>query len=127
MHPIILQILEVCILPLLGLATTYFIKWVNLKTQEVKQKTENDKADKYLDLLERTISSCVLATTQTYVEALKKANAFTEEAQKQAFEATYESIMSILTEDAKEALSMLFTDLDGYITNRIEAEVQLNK
>ena len=127
MNPIILQILEVCILPLLGLATTYFIKWVNIKTQEVKQKTKNDEVDKYLDLLERTISSCVLATTQTYVEALKKANAFTEEAQKQAFEATYESIMSILTEDAKEALSMLFTDLDGYITNRIEAEVQLNK
>ena len=127
MSPILLQILEVCILPLLGLATTYFIKWVNLKTQEVKQKTKNDEADKYLDLLERTISSCVLATTQTYVEALKKENAFTEEAQKQAFEATYESIMSILTEDAKEALSMLFTDLDGYITNRIEAEVQLNK
>ena len=127
MSPILLQILEVCIIPLLGLATTYFIKWVNLKTQEVKHQTKNDEIDKYLDLLERTISSCVLATTQTYVEALKKENAFTEEAQKQAFEATYESIMSILTEDAKKALSMLFTDLDGYITNRIEAEVQLNK
>ena len=79
--PILLQqILEVCIIPLLGLATTYFIKWVNAKNVEIKEKTKNDKIDKYLDVLERTISSCVLATTQTYVENLKKENAFTEEA-----------------------------------------------
>jgi len=124
---ILLQIAEVCIIPLLGLATTYFIKWVNTKTQEAKDKTENDKVDKYLDLLERTISSCVLATQQTYVDALKKDNAFTLEAQRAAFATTYEAIMLILTDDAKEALELAFGDLQGYISNRIEAEVLLNK
>ena len=69
MSPILLQIIEVCVIPLLGLATAYFIKWVNAKNQEIKNKTKNDEVDKYLDVLERTITSCVLATTQTYVEA----------------------------------------------------------
>lgn len=127
MHPILLQIIEVCVIPLLGLATAYFIKWVNAKNQEIKNKTKNDEVDKYLDVLERTITSCVLATTQTYVEALKKENAFTAEAQKQAFATTYESIMTILSDEAKTVLSLAFTDLEGYITNRIEAEVQINK
>ena len=127
MSPILLQIIEVCVIPLLGLATAYFIKWVNAKNQEIKNKTKNDEVDKYLDVLERTITSCVLATTQTYVEALKKENAFTAEAQKQAFATTYESIMTILSDEAKMVLSLAFTDLEGYITNRIEAEVQINK
>ena len=74
-----------------------------------------------------TISACVLATNQTYVEALKKEGSFTAEAQKEAFALTYDAVMSILTEEAKVYLANLYGDVTAYITAKIEAEVNKSK
>ena len=78
-------------------------------------------------MLTDTISACVIATNQTYVEALKKENAFTKEAQQQAFDMTFNAVMDVLTDDAKEYLTHIYGDLTAYISNKIEAEVQINK
>lgn len=121
------QILEVCIIPLLGILTAYFVKWVNAKSVEIQNKVDNDTADKYIAMLDDTICACVIATTQTYVEALKKENAFTKEAQKEAFNLTFNAVMAVLTDEAKVYLSEIYGDLTTYITNKIEAEVSLNK
>ena len=125
--PLLYQVLEVCIIPLLGILTAYFVKWVNAKSAEVQNKVDNATADKYIALLNDTICACVIATTQTYVDALKKDNAFTKEAQKEAFDLTYNAVMAVLTEEAKKYLSNIYGDLTVYITNKIEAEVQMNK
>ena len=125
--PLLYQILEVCIIPLLGIATAYFIKWVNAKSLEIQNKVDSDIADKYIAMLDDTICACVIATTQTYVEALKKDNAFTKEAQAEAFNLTFNAVMAVLTDEAKEYLTEFYGDLTAYITNKIEAEVQLNK
>lgn len=125
--PILYQIVEVCIIPLLGVLTAYFVKFINLKSAEFQAKVENDTADKYIAMLADTITTCVVATNQTYVEALKKDNAFTKEAQQEALQQTLGAVMAVLSEDAKEYLSSIYGDLTAYITTRIEAEVQLNK
>ena len=125
--PLLYQILEVCIIPLLGLLTAYVVKYVNAKSAEMQVKVENDKADKYIAMLDETICACVIATSQTYVEALKKENAFTKEAQLEAFDKTFNAIMKVLSEDAKKYLTAIYGDLTIYITNKIEAEVSLNK
>ncbi len=125
--PLLYQILEVCIIPLLGILTAYVVKYINMKSEEFQVKVENDTADKYIAMLADTITACVIATNQTYVEALKKDNAFTAEAQKHAFEMTFDAIMSVLTDEAKEYLTAVYGDLTAYITTKIEAEVQLNK
>ena len=125
--PLLYQILEVCIIPLLGIVTAYFIKWVNAKSLEIQNKVDSDTADKYIAMLDDTICACVIATTQTYVEALKKDNAFTKEAQAEAFNLTFNAVMAVLTDEAKEYLTEFYGDLTAYITNKIEAEVQLNK
>ena len=121
------RILEVCIIPLLGILTTYVVKYIRVKSKEITAKTENDKADKYIDMLAETISACVIATNQTYVEALKKDNAFTKEAQEEAFKMTYEAIMLILTEDAVDYLTQIYGDLSAYIGTQIEAAVNQSK
>lgn len=125
--PILYQIIEVCVVPLLGVLTAYFVKFINLKSAEFQAKVENDTADKYIAMLADTITTCVVATNQTYVEALKKDNAFTREAQQEALRQTLGAVMAVLSEDAKEYLSSIYGDLTAYITTRIEAEVQLNK
>ena len=125
--PLLYQVLEVCVIPLLGLLTAYVIKFINAKSAELQAKVENDTADKYIAMLDSTICACVIATTQTYVDALKKDNAFTKEAQVEAFNLTFNAVMSVLTDEAKKYLTSIYGDLNAYITNKIEAEVQINK
>lgn len=121
------KILEVCLIPLLGVATTFFIKWLKAKEEEVLVKIDNDTADKYVAMLFDTISTCVSATTQTYVEALKKEGKFDAEAQKKAFEQTYEAVIASLTEEAKVYLTTIYGDLSSFLMVRIEAEVKAQK
>ena len=124
---ILQQVANVCLIPLLGLATAYFIKWIKAKEEEILVKVDNDTADKYISMVAQTITDCVIATNQTYVEALKKDNAFTKEAQKVAFQKTLAAVLAVLSEDAKEYLASLYGDATAYLTTRIEAEVNLQK
>lgn len=121
------DIFEVCIIPLLGVLTAYAVKYIQVKSAEITEKTDNALADKYTVMLADTISACVLATNQTYVEALKKQGSFNAEAQKTAFNMTLNAVMEILSDDAKEYLSEAFGDLNSYITSQIEASVNVNK
>lgn len=121
------QIFEVCIIPLLAVLTTYIVKYIQVKSAEITSKSENELVDKYVNMLSYTISSCVVATNQTYVESLKKQGKFDAEAQKIAFNMTLEAVLGILSEDAKEYLSEAFGDLNAYITSQIEASVNVNK
>ena len=125
--PLLYQILEVCVIPLLGIATAFLVNFIKIKSKEAQDKIDNNTADKYIGMLADTISACVIATNQTYVEALKKENAFTKEAQQEAFQLTFNAVMAVLTDEAKEYLTEFYGDLTAYITNKIEAEVQLNK
>ena len=124
---LIAQIFEVCIIPLLGVLTAFFVKWVNVKSAEIADIRKNETEKKYINMLNNTISDCVIATTQTYVDALKKQGAFDAEAQKVAFTMTYEAVVKLLTDEATEYLNEAVGDLNLYITQKIESEVNLNK
>ena len=124
---ILYKIFEVCVIPLLGVLTVYIVKFIQKKTQELNSKNENELMNKYLTMLSNTIIDCVIATNQTYVESLKKQDKFDLEAQKVAFEMTYNAVINVLSSDAKTYLSNIYGDLNKYITNMIEAEVNKNK
>lgn len=121
------DIFEVCIIPLLGVLTAYVVKYIQVKSNEITAKSENELIDKYTKMLADTITACVKATNQTYVDALKKQDKFDMEAQKNAFDMTLNSVLDILNADAKEYLSEAFGDLNTYITQQIEASVNVNK
>ena len=124
---IIQEVFTVVLIPLLGLATKYLITFVNLKAEELKQKAELEKYNKYIDMLNTTITNVVTATNQTYVNALKEQGKFDAEAQKEAFRRSYETIIGILGEEAQRYLNAAIGDLNAYITNSIERQVSLNK
>ena len=124
---IVKQIFELCVIPILAVAVGFFVNWLKKKANELKIKTENEVLDKYIDMLTDTITSCVIATNQTYVDSLKKQGVFDAEAQKQAFTMTYKAVLDILTEDAKKYLTEAIGDFDIYLKQKIEAEVNLEK
>lgn len=120
-------IFEIAIFPAISAAAIYFITWINAKKQELLKKTKNETETKYVEMLDKTITECVLATSQTYVKALKEEGRFDEAAQKVAFQKTFDAVMAILTDEAQTYLSEITKDLNVYITNKIEATVKATK
>lgn len=121
------DIFDLCIIPLFGVLVAYVVKYINAKGNEIAANVDSELASKYIVMLTTTIADCVVATNQTYVEALKKEGKFDKEAQAKAFQMTYDAVMEILTDDAKEYLANFYGDLTLYLTKRIEAEVVANK
>ena len=122
-----LALLQCLLIPVIGILSGFLIKFLKTKEKEITDKLDNETLERYIVMLDDTIIACVTATTQTYVEALKKENAFTKEAQQEAFQKTYNAVIAVLTEDAKKYLAQIYGDLNAYITNKIESEVKLQK
>lgn len=121
------QIFTICVIPLLGILTKFLVDFIKVKSEEILGKVDNDLADKYIKMLTETITDCVIATNQTYVNSLKEQGKFDLEAQKVAFEMTCNSVLAILSDDAKEYLTNVFGDLEEYIKNKIEVSVNENR
>ena len=120
-------IFQIVIIPLLTVLTTYAVKWLRMKADELKAKTENEYLQKYIEMLHDTIVTNVIAVNQTYVDALKEQDIFDKDAQLEAFRRVYDAVMNSLTEEAEYYLENIFGDLQEYITALIEAAVRENK
>ena len=127
MPEIVIQIIQVCVIPLLGILTKYLVDYLTAKRNEINSKTDNETAQKYTNMIYQTVVDCVIATNQTYVDSLKKSGSFDEAAQKEAFNRTMSAIMTILSDDAKEYITEATGDLNTYLTQLIEAEVNKRK
>lgn len=121
------QIFNTLLIPLLAVITVFLVRWISVQAENLKKKTDNEIAQKYIDLLNYTIATCVTATNQTYVDALKDKNAFTKEAQEEAFRRTFEAVQEILSDEARKYLDEVYKDLNEYIVNQIEATVNFEK
>ena len=121
------QIFEVCIIPLLGVLTAFAVAYIKAKMNELSAAAGNATEQKYLKMISETITKCVIATNQTYVDSLKNKDAFSKEAQKEAFELTYNAVLDILSDDAKDYIAEAFGDAEIYLTTLIEEAVNKNK
>lgn len=126
-NSILTQIFELIIIPLLGVLVSFLVAYLKSKRDLCIADLDSDLKKKYLTMLTDTISDCVLATNQTYVEALKKEGKFDAEAQKVAFGKTKTAVLALLTAEAREYLIAVIGDLDTYLDTKIEAEVNICK
>lgn len=121
------KIFELCIVPLLGILVPFVIQWIRTKSAALVASADNDLSKKYITMLTDTVTNAVIAVKQTYVDALKGKNAFTAEAQKEAFTMAYTAVLNNLTDEAKVYLNEAYSDLESYIKVLIEAKVHENK
>lgn len=121
------QIFITIIIPLLGILTVYIINCINKYSKKLQSQTNSELMTKYIGTLNDIIITCVLATNQTYVNSLKEQNKFDLEAQKIAFEMTYQAVKDILSDETINILSMVYDDLDLYIKQQIESIVSMNR
>lgn len=124
---LIVQIIELCIIPLLGVLTKFLVDLINAKRDEIKSRAKNEKTKKYIDMIHDTVRDCVIATEQAYVTDLKKAGKFDLESQKQALQHTLDAVITVLDNDALEYVKETTSDINEYLTHLIEAEISKNK
>ena len=72
MPEIVIQIIQVCVIPLLGILTKFLVDYLSAKRDEINSKTDNEIAQKYTNMIYQTVVDCVIATNQTYVDSLKR-------------------------------------------------------
>lgn len=120
----LLPVIFMCVvIPALGILTTFIVMFIQKKKEELQNKIDNELLQKYVGMLLDTVCTCVVATNQTYVNALKKQGKFDKEAQKEAFRMTYDAVMEVLSDEAQFYLTVFYGDLEQAVTVLIEKNV----
>ena len=75
---LIKEIFEVCIIPLLGVLTAYFVKWVNAKSAELSASRENELEREYLytDKQYAVVPNVIGMEVKDAIKELKKFSSF---------------------------------------------------
>lgn len=127
MMEFLLDLLKAIALAAVPVVGAYIAKNVQEQSELAKEKTENETVKSILDDAAKAVMRGVAFVSQTYVDTLKKDDAFSESAQEEAFRRCLSKVKSILTETAKTTISKLYGDLDEYLRTLIEAEVKQQK
>lgn len=124
MNEILLNILAAIttgvLLPLISYLGVKLTNFLNSKITSEKNKT-------LLIGATTIITNAVRTVFQTYVETLKAEGNFTKEAQLIALQKAKDIVLAELSEEIKEYIIKNFGDLDSYVTNEIEASINLLK
>lgn len=96
--------------------TKYATDWLRTKTNE----------SKFAEIGE-IVASVVEETNQTYVDELKKAGEFTEEAQTTALNKSLTKAVSLLSEDLKKLITEYSGDVESYLITLIESYIKISK
>ena len=124
---LITQIFQICVIPLLGILTKFVIDFLAAQRDKLNADTESEIAKKYTSMIFDTVTRCVIATNQTYVDTLKKEGKFDAEAQKVAFNKTMQAVLAVLSDDAKQYIQETTGDINTYLTQLIESLVNEKK
>ncbi len=73
------------------------------------------------------VADAVAYVSQVYVDGLKLAGSFDEEAQKQALSMALAACLSSLSASAQKYIEKTYGDKAAYLTTKIEAEVRAQK
>lgn len=110
------------ILSALSIIITALITWASERAiSYLNTKISNTKHAKYLEDIVLIITNAVKNTYQTYVEALKNKDMFTEAAQKEALEKAKNMAISRMTEDMIIFIKDNYGEVEGWIQESIES------
>lgn len=124
----ILVVIQAILLGLISIITPYIVKFIAQKSEQVKASIKNDAASAAISEIMLAVSSAVAATNQTYVDALKKTNMFTVDAQKEALQKSINTAIASLSNSAKEYIERTVgTSMTEYLTPLIESAVRSDK
>lgn len=112
------------VVPVLSACAVVAIKMLRDKALA---QTNSTKQQDYITEIAEAVSVAVTATSQTYVDALKKHGEFTAEAQEVALKKALSACIASISPAAQSFITSVYGDLTEYLITRIEAEVRNQK
>ena len=126
MEIILTNILKV-VLILISFALSYGIcRFANARTKQIESITGYEYSD-VLWRIENIVENCVIETNETFVNKLKEKGEFTKEKQIEAFNKTFETAYSELSNGMIELMEDEGVNVANLITTLIEKMVKLRK
>ena len=104
------------IVALLGFLVYYLCK-------KIAGSTENEFIKSLMDEIKDRVNDAVVFVNQTYVNALKKEGKFDLDAQKQAFNTAYQTIIETLSAEALDYIEAISGDSNKFLEVLIEKNV----
>ena len=115
------------VVPLVVALVGFIIPYINKLSEQVKARVNDEKLNKYIDIAEDAVETAVAATAQTFVDAIKGTEGWTDEAKKKAFEQAKMQALTVMGTAARLALKETYGDLDEWLNAKIEAYVNSYK
>ena len=108
----------------IGTVLTALASWGSVMlTTWLSSKIKDKKLQRLSLALNDIVTRAVMTVTQTYVESMKKKNAFDGEAQKEALKRCKEIVDAQLTQELRDFVQENFKDVESYITSLIESTI----
>ena len=126
MEIILTNVLKV-VLILASFAVTYGIcRFANARTKQIESITGYEYSD-VLWRIEGIVENCVIETNETFVNKLKEKGEFTKEKQIEAFNKTFETAYSELSNGMIELMEDQGVNVANLLTTLIEKMVKAKK
>lgn len=123
MNDVLSQVLQAVIIALVPIIASGIITLIKNSVKKI----ENETAKKYAEQIATAVSDAVSATSQIYVDSLKKQNKFDVDAQKEAAQLALDICIESLSQSCKEFVKKEYGGLGDYLSGKIEAEVRWQK
>jgi len=121
------EIFFTVLIPLVGILCTYGIAFLRKKTHEIQVQVNSELFTKYSEMLIGLVETCVIATNQTYVDELKAQGRFGPEEHDIAYHKTFDAVKALMTEEMQKVLGEVYKDIDFYISQLIQEQVNTAK
>lgn len=119
--------LKMFIIGMLAVAIAYSIITFLNYSKECTKEIKNQKVNYTLNRLNKIIEKAVGAAKQVIVDNAKDDGTFTPSFGKEIRDEVFESILRVLGDEGKNLLNEALGDLDKYISDGIEDEVDKRK
>ena len=127
MSEFLTNLLTAVITAAIPVVSAFLITLINRAKDKATAQTDDIKQQGYIKEIADAISAAVAATSQTYVDALKKSGKFDAEAQKAAAQKALNACLASISDRAQRFLDYTYGDIKEYLTTKIEAEVRKQK
>ena len=120
-------VITAIVVPVLAVLVPLLIAFITTKTKEIKDKINDAKVSKYIDIAEDAVQTAVIMTYQTFVAAIKGTDGWTPAVQEEAFQRAKLDALALMGTTTREMLATVYADLDVWIASKIQVYISVNK
>ena len=107
--------------------TGFLCDLIRKMAAEAAVNAKNERIAAIIEEIDEAVRGAVQYVNQTFVDELKKANAFDAEEAQAAFEAAFQATVETISHDAEQYIEETFGDLRRYLEVKIEKTVKDEK